>query len=98
MATPRRRNAGAAAGGLFDGAAQLSAYLLAPPAPGGGNGNNGGSGNGGPPPPVDQGPPHQSLSYTGVPADTGRIALGALLSVLLGAAFVVVGRRRRRAD
>ena len=95
-----------AAGGLFDGAAQQSAYLLTPPAPGGGtggngnggsngNGNgNGGSGNGGQPP-VDQAPPHQSLPNTGIPADTRWIALGALLSVLLGAGFLVVGRRRR---
>lgn len=88
-----------AAGGLFDGAAQRSAYLLAPPAaPGGGSGGgasgSGGSGNGGGPPSAAQ-PSDQSLPDTGVPADSQWIALGAALSVVVGATLLVVGRRRR---
>lgn len=88
-----------AAGGLFDGAAQRQAYLLAPPAPTGGGSGGGasgsdGSGNGGGPPAGDQ-PPDQSLPNTGVPADTEWVAFGALLSVVVGAALMVVGRRRR---
>jgi LPXTG-motif cell wall-anchored protein len=88
-----------AAGGLFDGASQNAAYLLTAPQGGSGSGGSGGGGSGGGDQPSgDQPPPDQSLPNTGVPADTGWLAFGALLSVLVGAVFLVVGRRRRLTD
>ena len=92
-----------AAGGMFDGSGQNSAYLLTPPAQrsgsgsgSGSNGSNGGSNGSGVSGNGSGSRPAQSLSYTGVPADTRWVALGGLLSVLLGAACLSFGLRRRR--